>query len=210
MNNFLGLINVEAGLEVLRNDQKMRVLIQKYDKPSFNLGHDYFQSLLKSIIYQQLSGNAAKSIYERFVTLIPKKCNLSPREVLKLDKSKMRESGLSFNKIDYIINLADYFLENNFQDKSVSIMTENQIVRELTQIKGIGQWTVDMFLIFTLNRADILPYTDLGIKKGFKKILSKKDLPSKKEMEICSKKWRPHRTIACWYLWKVADDKYVY
>ena len=208
MNNFSDLINVEAGIELLINDQKMRILIKKYEKPSFNLGHDYFQSLLKSIIYQQLSGNSAKAIYERFVTLIPKKYNLSPREVLKIDKIKMRESGLSFNKIDYIINLAGYFLENNFQNKSVSLMTENEISRELTQIKGIGQWTVDMFLIFTLNRADILPYSDLGIKKGFKKIFNKKDLPTKKEMEIYSKKWRPHRTIACWYLWQAANDKY--
>ena len=87
-------------------------------------------------------------------------------------------------------------------------MTDEEISNELTQIIGIGQRTVDMFLMFTLNRADILPYTDLGIQKGFKIILNMKNLPSKKKMENCSREWRPYRTIACWYLWRIADDKF--
>ena len=91
-------------------------------------------------------------------------------EVLKLEKDEMRKTGLSFQKIDYIRNLANYFEDNSFQKKDVERMTDEEISNELTQIKGIGQWTVDMFLMFTLNRADILPYTDLGIQKGFKKI----------------------------------------
>ena len=86
-------------------------------------------------------------------------------------------------------------------------MTDKGISKELIQIKGIGQWTVDMFLMFTLNRADILPCTDLGIQKGIMKILNMNNLPSKKEMENCSRKWRPYRTIACWYLWRMVDDK---
>ena len=80
--------------------------------------------------------------------------------------------------------------------------------QELIQIKGIGQWTVDMFLMFTLNRADILPYGDLGIQKGIMKILNTEIIPSKKEMENCSKKWKPYRTIACWYLWRITDEKF--
>ena len=87
-------------------------------------------------------------------------------------------------------------------------MTNEEISRELIQIKGVGQWTVDMFLMFTLNRADILPYGDLGIQKGIMKILNTEILPSKKEMENYSKKWKPYRTIACWYLWRLTDDKF--
>jgi len=201
-------MDIEAGLNFLKKDNKMEVLINIFGTPDFNQGEDYFQSLLRSIVFQQLSGKAAQTIYERLVDLIPKTSNLCPNEVLKLDKDEMRKAGLSIQKINYVRNLADYFENNSFQKKEVEGMTDEEISKELIQIKGIGQWTVDMFLMFTLNRADILPYKDLGIQKGIMKILNMKKLPSKKKMENCSRKWRPYRTIACWYLWKMADDKF--
>ena len=210
MNNSYEIMDIEAGLDILNRDEKMRVLISKFGRPNFNPREDYFQSLLRSIVFQQLSGKSAKAIYERFVNLIPETSNLSPKEVLKLDKDETRNTGLSFQKIDYIRNLANYFEDNSFQKKDVERMTDEEISNELTQIKGIGQWTVDMFLMFTLNRADILPYTDLGIQKGFKIILNMKNLPSKKKMETCSTKWRPYRTIACWYLWRTVDDAFAW
>ena len=201
-------MDIEAGLDLLKRDKKMRVLINEFGRPDYNLRQDYFQSLLRSIVFQQLSGKAARTIFQRFVNLIPKTSNLCPNEVLKLDKDEMRKAGLSFQKINYVKNLADYFENNAFQKKDVERMTDQEISKELIQIKGIGQWTVDMFLMFTLNRADILPCTDLGIQKGIMKILNMKNLPSKREMENCSRKWRPHRTIACWYLWRMVDDKF--
>ena len=201
-------MDIEAGIDLLKKDKNMQVLINKFGRPDLNPRQDYFQSLLRSIVFQQLSGKAAQTIYERFVNLIPKTSNLCPNEVLKLDKDEMRKAGLSFQKINYVRNLADYFENNSFQKKDVERMTDQEISKELIQIKGIGQWTVDMFLMFTLNRADILPCTDLGIQKGIMKILNMKNLPSKKEMENCSRKWRPYRTIACWYLWRMVDDKF--
>ena len=201
-------MDIEAGLDILKKDKNMKVLIKKFGSPDFNQGQDYFQSLLRSIVFQQLSGKAAQTIYERLVSLIPKTSNLCPNEVLKLNKDEMRKAGLSFQKINYVRNLADYFENNSFKKKEVERMTDEEISKELIQIKGIGQWTVDMFLIFTLNRADILPYKDLGIQKGIMKIFKMKNLPSKNEMENCSTKWRPYRTIACWYLWRIADDKF--
>jgi len=201
-------MDIESGLNLLKRDEKMRILINKFGRPDFDLRQDYFQSLLRSIVFQQLSGEAAKTIYERLVNLIPETSNLCPNEVLKLDKDEMRKAGLSFQKINYVRNLADYFENNSFQKKDVERMTDEEISKELIQIKGIGQWTVDMFLMFTLSRADILPYKDLGIQKGIMKILNMKNLPSKKEMENCSRKWRPYRTIACRYLWRIADDKF--
>ena len=201
-------MDIEAGIDLLKKDKNMQVLINKFGRPDINPRQDYFQSLLRSIVFQQLSGKAAQTIYERFVNLIPKTSNLCPNEVLKLDKEDMRKAGLSFRKIDYVRNLADYFKNNSFQKKDVERMYDQEISKELIQIKGIGQWTVDMFLMFTLNRADILPCTDLGIQKGIMKILNMKNLPSKKEMENCSRKWRPYRTIACWYLWRMVDDKF--
>ena len=201
-------MDIESGLDLLKRDKNMPVLINKYGSPDYNLRQDYYQSLLRSIVFQQLSGKAAQTIYERFENLIPKSSNLCPNEVLKLDEDEMRKAGLSFRKIEYIRNLSDYFENNSFQKKDVERMTDKEISKELIQIKGIGQWSVDMFLMFTLNRADILPCTDLGIQKGIMKILNVKNLPSKKEMEICSRKWRPYRTLACWYLWRMVDDKF--
>ena len=201
-------MDIEAGIDFLKRDKNMKILIDKFGCTNFTIGQDYFQSLLRSIVFQQLSGKAAQTIYERFIKLIPKTSNLCPNEVLKLNNDDMRKSGLSFQKINYVKNLADYFENNSFKKKDVERMTDEEISKELTQIKGIGQWTVDMFLMFTLNRADILPYKDLGIQKGIMKILNKKIIPSKKEMENCSKKWRPFRTIACWYLWRMTDDKF--
>jgi len=201
-------MDIDAGIDYLKRDQKMHVLINKFGRPDYNTGQDYFQSLLRSIVFQQLSGKVAQTIYERFMKLIPENSNLCPKEVLKMDKDDMRKSGLSFQKINYVRNLADYFVTNSFRKKEVEKMTDEEISKELIQIKGIGQWTVDMFLMFTLNRADILPYKDLGIQKGIMKILNMKNLPTKKEMENCTKKWRPYRTIACWYLWRIADDKF--
>ena len=201
-------MDIEAGLDLLKKDKNMQDLIKKFGRPDFNLGQDYFQSLLRSIVFQQLSGKAAQTIYKRLVNLIPKTSNLCPNEVLKLNKDEIRKAGLSFQKINYVRNLADYFENNSLQKKDVDEMTDEEISKELIQIKGIGQWTVDMFLMFTLNRADILPYKDLGIQKGIMKILNMKNLPSKKEIENCSRKWRPYRTIACWYLWRIADDKF--
>ena len=201
-------MDIAAGIELLKRDKIMQVLIKKYGRPDFNPGQDYFQSLFRSIVFQQLSGEAAQTIYKRLVNLITETSNLCPNEVLKLDKDDMRNAGLSFQKINYVRNLADYFENNSFKKKDVERMTDEEISKELTQIKGIGQWTVDMFLMFTLNRADILPYKDLGIQKGIMKILNLKNLPTKKEMDICSKKWRPFRTIACWYLWRMTDEKF--
>jgi len=210
MKDFCEIMNINAGLDLLNRDEKMRVLIRKFGWPDFDPKQDYFQSLLRSIVFQQLSGKAANTIYERFINLIPKTVTLSPKEVLKLDKDEMRKTGLSFQKINYLRNLAYFFENNSFQKKDVEKMTDEEISNELTQIKGIGQWTVDMFLMFTLNRADIIPYTDLGIQKGFKKIFNMNNLPSKKEMETHSKIWRPYRTIACWYLWRTVDDAFAW
>ena len=200
-------MDIDAGIEFLKRDKNMQVLIEKFARPNFKIGHDYFQSLFRSIVFQQLSGEAAQTIFRRLLKLIPEKSDLCPNEVLKLNKDNMRKAGLSFQKINYVRNLADYFENNSFQKKDVERMTDEEISKELTKIKGIGQWTVDMFLMFTLNRADILPYKDLGIQKGIMKILNLKDPPSKMEMEYCSRKWRPYRTIACWYLWRILDEK---
>ena len=208
MNEIFEITDLDVGLKLLRKDEKMSILISKFGKPDFGIRKVYFQSLLRSIVYQQLSGKSAKAIFDRFKKLVPKKSLITPKSVLKISDQEMRKAGLSFQKIDYIKNLADYFTMNSFQEKDVKKMTDEEISKELTKIKGIGQWTVDMFLMFTLNRSDVMPYGDLAIQKGFKKIFGLDHLPSKKEMEDGSEVWRPFRTLACWYLWENIEDDF--
>ena len=123
-----------------------------------------------------------------------------------LKNNEMKKVGLSFQKINYIKNLAHFFNENSFKKNTIEKMSDDEISELLIKIKGIGQWTIDMFLIFTLNRLDVMPYSDLAIKKGMKSLFNLNELPAKNEMKSLSINWSPFRTIACMYLWKIVDD----
>jgi len=195
---------LNQSIEHLSKDRKLNALIDKYDRPNFENNDNYFNALSKSIIYQQLSGKVAKVIYNRFLDLFK---NRTPdlEIIISLKDSELRKIGLSKQKTDYIKGLSKYFYkEGKLID--FSSLTNQEISKELIKIKGIGQWTVDMFLMFTIFRTDVLPVADLGIKKGFKKLFNLKELPSEKFMINKSKKWQPYRTIACCYLWKLVDD----
>ena len=199
------MVNIKPALEILSKDLKMKKLIRDYGPPNFELKNNYFQSLMRSIVFQQLSGKAANTIHQRLIGLLPNN-KITPKEVLALTNENMKQVGLSSQKINYIKNLADYFDTNLFNTNKVEKMSNKQISEELIQIKGIGQWTVDMFLMFTLNRLDVMPYSDLGIQKGMKILFNLNELPTKDKMRTLSTKWKPYRTIACWYLWKIVDD----
>ena len=188
----------------LSKDKKIKELIVKYNKPAFKFNDDYFNALSKSIIYQQLSGKVANVIYNRFLDLFK---NRIPelQFIMDIDDETLRKIGLSKKKTEYIKGLSKYFYETG-NSIDFSSLTDEEICKELIQIKGVGQWTVDMFLMFTMFRTDILPVADLGIKKGYKELFNLKELPSEKEMIERSKKWQPYRTIACCYLWKLVDD----
>tara|TARA_Y100001970_G_C14121957_1_gene796802 strand:- start:773 stop:1381 length:609 start_codon:yes stop_codon:yes gene_type:complete len=198
-------MDIKLALEKLNQDSKMKKLVKDYGLPDFEPQDDYFKSLMRSIVFQQLSGKVAKIIYQRLTSLLPSN-KIIPSEVLTLTNEEMRQVGLSSQKINYIKNLANYFDTNLFNSNKVEKMSNEEISKELIQIKGIGQWTVDMFLMFTLNRPDVMPYSDLGIQKGMKTLFNLDKLPTKEKMEALSIKWRPYRTIACWYLWKIVDD----
>jgi len=198
-------MSIKSALKILNKDYKMRKLIRDYEPPNFEQKNDYFQSLMRSVVFQQLSGKVAHIIHQRLINLLPDN-KIIPREVLILTNEDMRQVGLSSQKINYIKNLADYFDTNLFNSNKVEKMSNEAISKELIQIKGIGQWTIDMFLMFTLNRLDVMPYSDLGIQKGMKILFNLNKLPTKDEMKALSIKWKPYRTVACWYLWKIVDD----
>jgi len=200
-------MNIKSALKILNKDSKMQRLIKAYNPPDFEQKNDYFQSLMRSIVFQQLSGKVANIIHQRLINLVPDN-EIIPRKILMVTNDNMRQAGLSLQKINYIKNLANYFDANSFDSSKVEKMSNEEISKELIQIKGIGQWTIDMFLMFTLNRPDIMPYSDLGIQKGIKILFNLNNLPTKDEMRILSIKWKPYRTVACWYLWKVVDDRF--
>lgn len=173
--------------------------------PDLRRGRNPFQALVRSIIHQQVSGAAAETIRARFVALFPKGKFPTPLMVREMPLSKMRAAGLSGQKASYIKDLALKFADGTIKHKSLHKMESIDIVDHLTQVKGIGVWTVHMFLIFTLNRPDVLPTGDLGIRKGFRTLYKLKDLPDHAQMEKLARPWRAHASLAAWYLWRVAD-----
>ena len=189
-------------------DERMGNLIDKFGPPNFNLMNNYYESLVRSIIYQQLSGKAASIIYKRFLDLFVFDIYPKPKDVLAVSIETLRSSGLSYQKVNYIRDLSEKWQDETINLTDIDSMTDEEISSELIKVKGIGQWTADMFLMFTLGRPDVFPFGDLGIQKGVMIITNMNRLPTQKEMERKTKKWQPYRTVAAWYLWKLVDGPF--
>ena len=187
-------------------DSRFTKLISQFGYPAYKKETQYFKSLVRSIIYQQLSGKAASKIHSRFLSIYSTSSHPSPSQIKSTDMDILKGAGLSRQKINYIYNLCEYSLKNNIEN--IDQLSDNDISKELTQIKGIGQWTVDMFLMFTLSREDVFPLGDLGVKKGLMKFEKLPELPSEKEMDRLSKKWKPYRSIAAWYMWIIIEGPF--
>ena len=196
---------LDNAITYLCNDLKLQPLILKYSRPDFGISEDPFKSLIKYIINQQLSIQSAKAIYTRFLDLFNNKP--TPITVNVINDSILKGIGISKQKINYIKEITKYFLNHNIDFSS---LTNKEVYDELIQIKGIGPWTIDIFLMFTLYRTDILPIGDLGIKKGFKILYNLDELPSNQFMIGKSKKWNPYESIASMYLWKIVDGDIVF
>lgn len=197
---------MHESLKALRRDPRIAGLIKKHGEPDLKRGRNVFRSLARSIVYQQLSGKAADTILGRFIKLFPSKNFPTPEDVLAIPLVEMRSAGLSGQKASYLKDLAEKFSDGTIKHKTLYKMTSAEITEHLTQVKGIGVWTVHMFLIFTLNRPDVLPVGDLGIRKGFQIVYGLKSLPSTLTMERLAKPWRSHASYASWYLWRAADE----
>ena len=169
---------------------------------------DVFDSLVRAIVYQQLSGKVADVIHRRFLELL----NLEqpePQRVLDLDPQDMRKAGLSRSKASYIQNIAEFFQRPEYQSTDWHSLSNEELVSTLTQIKGVGEWTVQMLLISTLAREDVFPVNDLGIQQGIRGLYGLEDLDKKelkKEMAKLCQIWSPYRTYACRAIWKWYDS----
>ena len=202
-------MNHEIALRHLSHaDKRMEKLIDKFGPPNFNLMNNYYESLIRSIVYQQLSGKSASIIYERFLDLFVFDIYPEPKDILAVSIETLRSSGLSYQKVNYIRDLSEKWQDGTMNLTDIDSMTDEEISSELIKVKGIGQWTADMFLMFTLGRPDVFPFGDLGIQKGVMILTNMNRLPTQKEMERKTKKWQPYRTVAAWYLWKLVDGPF--
>jgi 3-methyladenine DNA glycosylase/8-oxoguanine DNA glycosylase len=168
-----------------------------------------FQSLTQAIIHQQLSGKAAGTILERFKMLFPDDEFPTPAQVAKTSVDRLRTAGLSRAKAAYIIDLAKRCNAGLIPSVSdCDPLKDEEIIATLTEIKGIGRWTVEMFLIFNLGRPDVLPVHDLGVRRGFQIAHKKRNLPTPEQLAKHGVRWAPHRTHAARYLWRAADSAF--
>lgn len=191
---------MSAPVRHLKKDRKLAKIIDHIGEYNISQTKNPYESLVEAIITQQLSGKAADSISKRFRGIygrFPK-----PADVLKTPDSKLRKAGLSGMKVKYIKDLSKRIDSGELKLNSMKKLQDDQIVEELTKVKGIGRWTAEMFLIFSLGRLDVLPVGDLGLRKGVQRLHSLPELPEKDEIEKIAQKWRPYRTVATWYLWK--------
>ena len=191
----------KKAFKFLKKDPKFAKIIMQVGDYNVKITKNRYQSLVESIISQQLSGSAANSIIKKFRKLYKSKFP-KPRDVIKTSDSKLRTTGLSKMKIVYIKELSKKIESKELNMRKISTQDDEQVIEVLTDVKGIGRWTAEMFLIFSLGRLDILPVGDLGLKKGIQSMYSLKELPEKEQIEQLAESWKPYRTVATWYLWK--------
>jgi len=199
----------EAMRELCRADRRLAKVIRKVGSfPTKRPKPQHpFAVLLKAIVYQQLAGKAAAAIFGR-VTALGANGFPTPEEVLLLDETQLRGAGLSRQKIAAVKDLAARTIDGTVPNlKEIRRMSEEEILERLTRVRGIGEWSVQMFLMFQLGRPDILPIQDYGIRKGFQNVYGLDDVPKPKAVLEHGERWRPYRSIASWYLWRAAESK---
>ena len=167
-----------------------------------------FQALVQSVAHQQLNGTAAKTILKRLIAIYPGRKFPAPEDLLATPDERLRGAGLSRAKTAALKDIAAKTLEGIVpSSRAIARMSNEEILERLTAIRGVGPWTVEMLLIFTLGRLDILPATDFGVRKGFALTYRRKELPAPSELIKHGERWRPYRTIASWYLWRALDGE---
>ncbi len=200
--------NLRQAVKHLKKDPVLSQIIKKFGILDYQPKSDYFESLVESIIGQQLSNKAADTIYNRFLTLFPNK-KFTPDLILAQPLEKLRGIGTSWAKARSLHDLSQKVLDKAIQLDKLDSLSDEEVIVHLTQVKGIGRWTAEMKLMFALQRPDILPLDDVGIQNAFVKHyhLNRKHKNLKKFMVSVAEPWRPYRTLACWYLWKSLDNK---
>ena len=189
-----------------RVDPVMKALVERVGPCRFKTSEQltHFHAVARSIVYQQLSGKAASTIFSRFAALFDGEAPTAPA-LAHLSDDAVRQTGISRQKLGYLRDLAAGVLERQLPIDDLHEFPDDEVIRHLTAVKGVGTWTAQMFLMFRLGRPDVLPTLDLGIQKAIQKAYRLRKLPRPDRVLAIGEKWSPHRTIACWYLWRSID-----
>lgn len=194
----------------LKNDKRLSPIVDHFPLSINNGNNDVFEGLIRSIVSQQLSVVAAKTIYYRFKNLLDNKKH-PVHQIITLSLEEMRSVGLSAQKSGYIKNVAEHFENNNLFETDWSTWSDEEIIQELTKIKGLGKWTVEMILMFSLNRPDVLPLDDLIIRNNMSMLYGvvseRKQLLT--DLTAIAEAWRPYRSYACYYLWAAKNSPFI-
>jgi DNA-3-methyladenine glycosylase II len=190
-----------------KSDPILRAIIERVGPCRMEFGEPVFHSLAEAIVYQQLNGKAAVTIFNRFAALAGEP--VTPEGILKLTPENMRAVGLSKQKSSYLFDMAERASRGELDFARLPDLTDEEVIKHLTQVKGVGVWTAHMFLMFTLKRPNVLPTGDFGVQMAIKKHYGKRKLPKPLQMEKIARPWEPYRSIACWYLWRSLDIKTV-
>jgi DNA-3-methyladenine glycosylase II len=185
-----------------KRDKKLAAIIKAYHGEKLQLKGDGFKTLARAIVGQQISVKAADSVWKKFETAVKK---VTPTAVANTDIAKLRACGLSERKVIYMHSLANHFLENKKTIARWPEMTDEDIIKELTSIKGIGRWTAEMFLIFGLGRPDVFPIDDLGLLKGIYRHYNEQKPMTTKKVQKVGEAWKPYRSVGTWYTWRALD-----
>jgi DNA-3-methyladenine glycosylase II len=197
---------MRKAIKHLKNsDPVLAGVIERVGGCRMEFGPPEFHSLAEAIVYQQLNGKAAVTIFKRFAALAGDP--VTPAGILKLTDAQMRSVGLSKQKTSYLKDMAQRAARGELDFARLPELSDEEVVEHLTQVKGVGVWTAHMFLMFTLRRPNVLPTGDYGIQMAMKKHYRKRKLPKPAQMEKIAKPWEPYRSVACWYLWKSLDVK---
>lgn len=196
----------EAKVELMKRDRILRKLIPQFGDLYLLGRDDPFTTLTRSILAQQISGASANALWESYLTVCPKS---TPEQVMAVGKEKLLSSGLSKRKTDYILDLATHFKDGKVHVDNWADMSDEEVIAELVQIRGISRWTAEMFLIFNLLRPNILPLDDNGLISGISKNYFSGEPVSRIDIREVAANWEPWRTVATWYMWRSLDSNLI-
>ncbi len=196
----------QAKVELMKRDRILRKLIPQFGDLYLMGRDDPFTTLTRSIIAQQISGVSANALWESYLTVCPKS---TPEQVIAMGKDKLLSSGLSKRKTDYILDLAGHFKDGKVHVDKWADMSDEEVIAELVQIRGISRWTAEMFLIFNLLRPNILPLDDNGLISGISKNYFSGEPVSRIDIREVAANWEPWRTVATWYMWRSLDSNLI-
>jgi DNA-3-methyladenine glycosylase II len=187
-----------------RADPRLRALIDRVGPCLLCPRRDHFVILCKAIFNQQISMAVAAVLFARFRDLFPRRrpTPMRLREILQIDPPALQRCGLSRQKRAYLLDLAEHFADRRVPTRRFARMSDQQIIDSLVAIRGVGRWTAEMFLIFVLNRPDVLPVDDLGLRKAMQKLFDLPEMPDARTCTTLARPWRPYATVATWYLWR--------